>query len=99
MPTTAQKPPRHESTEEIVKAITQKMRDTYREIGRSLIPLLGNSPEDLQALLELGEVYEKLGCTEDAVTAYASMKASNASASIRRHPQETRNHELRSRQH
>lgn len=49
----------------------QKMRDTYREIGRSLIPLLGNSPEDLQTLLELGEVYENLGCTEDAVTAYA----------------------------
>lgn len=71
MPSPPQKSSRPGSTEEIAQAITQKMRDTYREIGRSLIPLLGNSPEDLQTLLELGEVYENLGCTEDAVRAYA----------------------------
>ena len=71
MPSPPNKASRPGSTEEIVQAITQKMRDTYREIGRSLIPLLGNSAEDLQTLLELGEVYERLGCTEDAVTAYA----------------------------
>lgn len=70
MPSPPQKSSRPGSTEKIAQAITQKMRDTYREIGRSLIPLLGNSPEDLQTLLELGEVYENLGCNEDAVAAY-----------------------------
>lgn len=70
MPSPPQKTSRPGSTEEIAQAITQKMRDTYREIGRSLIPLLGNSPEDLQTLLELGEVYVNLGCNEDAVAAY-----------------------------
>lgn len=71
MPSPRNKASRPGSTEEIVQSIFQKMRDTYREIGRSLIPLLGNSPEDMQTLLELGEVYERLGCTEDAMTAYA----------------------------
>lgn len=71
MPLPPKKAAESESTEQIVQSITRKMRDTYREIGKALIPLLGNSPEDLQTLLELGEVYERLDCTEDAVTAYA----------------------------
>lgn len=56
--------------QEMIDLVTQKMRDTYRELGKSLIPLLENTPEDIQMLLELGEVYLALGCREDAITAY-----------------------------
>lgn len=58
-------------TDEMVQAITRKMRETYQEIGKSLIPLLENTPEDIKTLRELGEVYETLDCIEEAVSTYA----------------------------
>lgn len=57
-------------TEAMVQAFTQKMRETYMMLGKSLIPMMNNTPEDIQTLLELGEVYENLGCTREAITTY-----------------------------
>jgi cytochrome c-type biogenesis protein CcmH/NrfG len=57
-------------TEAMVQAFTQKMRDTYVMLGKSLIPMMSNTPEDIQTLLELGEVYETLGCTREAIATY-----------------------------
>jgi len=57
-------------TEAMVQAFTQKMRETYVMLGKSLIPMMGNTPEDIQTLLELGEVYETLGCTREAIATY-----------------------------
>ena len=57
-------------TEVMVQAFTQKMRETYVMLGKSLIPMTSNTPEDIQTLLELGEVYETLGCTREAIATY-----------------------------
>jgi hypothetical protein len=57
-------------TEQMVQAFTQKMRETYVMLGKSLIPMMSNTPEDIQMLLELGEVYETLGCIREAITTY-----------------------------
>lgn len=57
-------------TEQMVQAFTQKMRETYVILGKSLIPMMSNTPEDIQTLLELGEVYETLGCTREAIETY-----------------------------
>lgn len=57
-------------TEAMVQAFTQNMRETYVMLGKSLIPMMSNTPEDIQTLLELGEVYETLGCTREAVATY-----------------------------
>ena len=46
------------------------MRETYVMLGKSLIPLMGSAPEDIKTLLELGEVYETLGCTREAIATY-----------------------------
>jgi cytochrome c-type biogenesis protein CcmH/NrfG len=46
------------------------MRETYVMLGKSLIPMMSNTPEDIQTLLELGEVYETLGCTREAIATY-----------------------------
>jgi cytochrome c-type biogenesis protein CcmH/NrfG len=54
----------------MVQAFTQKMRETYVMLGKSLIPMMSNTPEDIQTLLELGEVYETLGCTREAIATY-----------------------------
>jgi hypothetical protein len=35
-------------TEAMVQAFTQKMRETYVMLGKSLIPMMGNTPEDIQ---------------------------------------------------
>lgn len=59
-----------DASEQLIQAITQKMRDTYLELGQVLIPLLENTAEDIRTLLELGEVYESLGCIPEAVAAY-----------------------------
>jgi cytochrome c-type biogenesis protein CcmH/NrfG len=57
-------------SEKQVQAIMQTMRETYVMLGKSLIPMLGNTPEDIQTLLELGEVYVTLGCVREAIATY-----------------------------
>ncbi len=57
-------------TKQMVQAFTKKMRETYVLLGKSLIPMMSNTPEDIQTLLELGEVYETLGCTREAIVTY-----------------------------
>lgn len=64
-------------TEQMVQAFNQKMRETYVMLGRSLIPMMSNTPEDIQTLLELGEVYETLGCIRDAITTYERARQLN----------------------
>lgn len=57
-------------TEQLVLSFTRKMRETYVLLGKTLIPLMENQPEDIKTLLELGDVYETLGCIEEAVATY-----------------------------
>jgi len=64
-------------TEAMVQAFTQKMRETYVMLGKSLIPMMSNTPEDIQTLLELGEVYETLGCTREAIATYERARQLN----------------------
>ena len=59
-----------DATEKMVQAITQKMRETYVQLGKTIIPMLENTPEDIKTILELGEVYENLGCVQEAITTY-----------------------------
>ncbi len=58
-----------------VKRFAQQMRETYVQLGKAFIPLLTNSPEDIRTLLELGEVYETLGCEQEAVEAYSRVRS------------------------
>lgn len=64
-------------TEVMVQAFTQKMRETYVMLGKSLIPIISNTPEDIQMLLELGAVYETLGCIREAITTYERARQLN----------------------
>ena len=64
-------------TEQMVQAFTQKMRETYVMLGKSLIPMMSNTPEDIQTLLELGEVYETLGCNWGAIATYERARQLN----------------------
>ena len=66
-----------DATEQMVQAITQKMRETYVQLGKSIIPLLTNTSEDIKTLLELGEVYENLGCVQEAITTYEHARLLN----------------------
>ncbi len=61
--------------EQKVKRFAQEMRETYVQLGKALIPLLTNSPEGIRTLLELGEVYETLGCEQEAVAAYSRARS------------------------
>lgn len=64
-----------DAMEQRVKLFAQQMRETYVQLGKALIPLLTSSPEDIRMLLELGEVYETLGCEQEAVAAYSRVHA------------------------
>lgn len=64
-------------TEQMVQAFTQNMRETYVMLGKSLVPIMSNTPEDIQTLLELGEVYETLGCTREAMMTYERARQLN----------------------
>ena len=64
-------------TEQMVQAFTQKMRETYVMLGKSLIPMMSNTPEDIQTLLELGEVYETLGSIREAIATYERARQLN----------------------
>lgn len=64
-------------TEQLVEVFTQKMRETYVLLGKSLIPLMEDKPEDIDTLIELGGVYEQLGCMREAVTTYERLRQLN----------------------
>lgn len=64
-------------TEQMVQAFTQNMRETYVMLGKALIPMMSNTPEDIQTLLELGGVYETLGCSGEAITTYKRARQLN----------------------
>lgn len=66
-----------DATGQMVQTITQKIRETYVQLGKSIIPLLNNTPEDIKTLLELGEVYETLGCVQEAVITYERARLLN----------------------
>jgi regulator of sirC expression with transglutaminase-like and TPR domain len=64
-------------TEQLVEAFTRQMRETYVLLGKSLIPLMEDKPEDLDTLIELGGVYEQLGCMREAATTYERLRQLN----------------------
>jgi hypothetical protein len=64
-------------TEQLVETFTQQMRETYVLLGKTLIPLMEDKPEDLDTLIELGGVYEQLGCMREAATTYERMRLLN----------------------
>lgn len=53
------------------------MRETYVLLGKSLIPLMQDKPEDIDTLIELGGVYEQLGCMRAAATTYERLRQLN----------------------
>lgn len=57
-------------TEQLVEAFTRQMRETYVLLGKSLIPLMEDKPGDIEQLIELGTVYEQLGCMREAAITY-----------------------------
>lgn len=64
-------------TEQMVQAFTRNMRETYVLLGKTLIPLLENTPNDIGTLIELGEVYGHLGCVREAVATYERIRQLN----------------------
>lgn len=64
-------------TEQLVETFTRQMRETYVLLGKSLIPLTEDKPEDIEQLIELGGVYEQLGCMRDAATTYEHLRQLN----------------------
>ncbi len=64
-------------TEQLVQSFTRKMRETYVLLGKTLIPLMENKPEDIDTLIELGGVYEQLGCMPEAAITYARLRQLN----------------------
>lgn len=64
-------------TEQLVEVFTQKMCETYVLLGKSLIPLMEDKPEDIDTLIELGSVYEQLGCVREAAITYERLRQLN----------------------
>lgn len=64
-------------TEQLVETFTQQMRETYVLLGKTLVPLMEDKTEDLDTLIELGGVYEQLGCIREAVTTYERLRQLN----------------------
>lgn len=64
-------------TDQLVEAFTRQMRETYVLLGKSLIPLMEDKPEDIEQLIELGAVYEQLGCMREAATTYERLRQLN----------------------
>jgi len=46
-------------------------------LGKSLIPMMRNTPEDIQTLLELGGVHETLGRIRGAITTHERARQLN----------------------
>ena len=64
-------------TDQMVRDFSKKMRDTYVLLGKSLIPLMEDKPEDIATLMELGAVYEQLGCMREAAITYERLRQLN----------------------
>jgi len=64
-------------TDQLVQVFTQKMRETYVLLGQTLIPLMEDKPEDIDTLIELGGVYEQLGCVREATATYERLRQLN----------------------
>lgn len=64
-------------TDQLVETFTRQMRETYVLLGKSLIPLMEDKPEDIDTLIELGGVYEQLGCMREAATTYERLRQLN----------------------
>lgn len=64
-------------TDQLVEAFTRQMRETYVLLGKSLIPLMEDKPADIEQLIELGAVYEQLGCMREAATTYERLRQLN----------------------
>ena len=65
-------------TDQLVETFTRQMRETYVLLGKSLIPLMEDKPEDIDQLIELGAVYEQLGCMREAATTYERLRQLNS---------------------
>jgi hypothetical protein len=64
-------------TDQLVDTFTRQMRETYVLLGKSLIPLMEDKPEDIETLIELGGVYEQLGCIREAAITYERLRQLN----------------------
>ena len=64
-------------TDQLVEAFTRQMRETYVLLGKSLIPLMEDKPEDIDQLIELGGVNEQLGCMREAAITYERLRQLN----------------------
>lgn len=64
-------------TDQLVETFTRQMRETYVLLGKSLIPLMEDKPDDIDTLIELGGVYEQLGCMREAATTYERLQQLN----------------------
>jgi hypothetical protein len=64
-------------TEQLVETFTRQMRETYVLLGKTLIPLMEDKPEDIDTLIELGGVYEQLGCMREAAITYERLRQLN----------------------
>lgn len=64
-------------TDQLVETFTRQMRETYVLLGKSLIPLMEDKPEDIEQLIELGAIYEQLGCMREAATTYERLRQLN----------------------
>lgn len=64
-------------TDQLVETFTQQMRETYVLLGKSLLPLMEDKPEDIDTLIELAGVYEQLGCMREAATTYERLRQLN----------------------
>lgn len=64
-------------TDQLVETFTRQMRETYVLLGKSLVPLMEDKPEDVDTLIELGGVYEQLGCRREAATTYERLRQLN----------------------
>ena len=60
--------------DQLVETFTRQMRETYVLLGKSLLPLMEDKPEDIDTLIELGGVYEQLGCMREAATTYERLR-------------------------
>jgi len=63
--------------EQLVETFTRQMRETYVLLGKSMIPLMEDKPKDIETLIDLGGVYEQLGCMREAAITYERLRQLN----------------------
>ncbi len=63
--------------DQLVEAFTRQMRETYVLLGKTMIPLMEDKSEDIDTLIELGGVYEQLGCMREAANTYERLRKLN----------------------